>query len=142
MPSRRQKTLLSVDELIETAKFFDKQYLDLTIHSLELYDQFECSELVRKFLSKRNRWAFKVTNPHSKQVWLPALLQAFLGNRRRVGGRRVWRDVYGEQKMACAMVTFVDRDWAFADGAIRFRLAESEAKSSQRFGGHQFRRLL
>lgn len=105
--NRRARRLLKkspkpvdIDELIKEADKWDRRYLDVTIHALERYDGDRCNELVREFLSRRNRGAFHATNPHSKRLWLPELMQEFLALQRQQHGRS-W---LGPQPQRCGRV--------------------------------------
>src|SRR5216683_7568525 len=70
-----------VHEFVAEANKWDDLYLHSTIHAVELYHrQSQVREIILKFLSRKNRAAFKLTNPFSKRIWLRELLIALYGN--------------------------------------------------------------
>ncbi len=111
-PRKRSKT---IDELIKAAKQFDQQYLDYTIHALDVY-RLETDVLVSRFLSKRVKDEFNLANPHSKRVFMAALLQSMLKHAPRL---KMDPDS-DELTEACAFVTIVHKDWARADCDAEF----------------------
>ena len=111
---------VSVKELIQEAEVYDKLYLDVVVHSVDLYDADNRDQIIHEFLSYKNRGAFKVTNPHSKRLWLAELLQAYL--RVHAGSAKRSRDFDFEIDQACAFVTLTHRAWACADTNIQFDL--------------------
>jgi hypothetical protein len=71
----------NIDEFVSEANRWDDLYLNSTIHAVELYHrQSQVREIILKFLSRKNRKAFKLTNPFSKRIWLRELLSAFLSD--------------------------------------------------------------
>ena len=57
-----------IDEFVAEANKWDDLYLNSTIHAVELYHrQSQVREVILKFLSRKNRGAFKLTNPFSKR---------------------------------------------------------------------------
>ncbi len=123
--------------LIKRAEKWDKKYLDLTLHALELYDRDDCDDLAHAFLSKKARGEFKLTNPYSKQLWLPALMEAFLSDRRSRYGKEWW-DEWQRSKVAVAHVTITDRSWACADTNIKFDLRKAKQKVRNALAGAHF----
>jgi hypothetical protein len=71
----------NISEFVAEARKWDDLYLNATIHAVRLYEhRREVKRVIRKFLSRKNKGAFKLTNPTSKQIWL-----------RGVADRAVWQ---------------------------------------------------
>jgi hypothetical protein len=135
-----------IDEFVAAANKWDDLYLNSTIHAVELYHrQSQVREIILKFLSRRNRGAFKLTNPFSKRIWLRELLSAFLSDPKRPGTE--YEKEYGRVGMmtglkrglaACALVTFTDESWACPDTAIEFDLNRAKQKVRNALNGLSF----
>ena len=123
----KKRKLITIDELIKKADEWDKTWLEVTVHALEIHDRDEVDELRREFLSHKNRGAFHLTNHHSKRLWVTALLQSFLNSRSKLYGRG-WQDDLQYRKVACALITFTHKGWACADTNIQFDLKRAKQK--------------
>lgn len=134
---------LSVDAVLRRAKRWDGRYLRVTLHAVEVSDADDDrkAELIDEFLSYSNRHAFKATNPFSKQMFLPAVLDALLKDQERLG-RRTWGREYAERHEAddivFAMVTFSDVGWACSDRDIEFDLGAAKQKVRNALRGVDF----
>ena len=122
-----------IDEFVAEANRWDDLYLHSTIHAVELYHrQSDVREIILKFLSRKNRAAFKLTNPFSKRIWLRELLGAFYGSDSNYQGREEDRFPLmaglREGRVVCALVTFTDENWACPDTAIEFDLSRAKQK--------------
>jgi hypothetical protein len=146
---------VDIDKVVAGTRKWDDLYLQSTIHAVELYqDPREVQRVIQKFLSGRNKGAFKLTNPWSKRLWLKELLIAFYG-------RDEWRKKSGapdrddpfypymegpyplmaglkEGRVVCALVTFTDKSWACPDKAIEFDLARAKQKVRNALTGLSF----
>jgi hypothetical protein len=127
---------LSVPDLIKKAEAYDDKYLNVMVHAIELRDRDRREQLIQEFLSKKNRGAFKATNPHSKKLWLTELLQQFLALQRQQHGRS-WREALGAG-VACALVTLTHEDWACADNNIEFNLGKAKQMVRNALGGTNY----
>ena len=135
-----------IDEFVAEANKWDDVYLHSTIHAVELYHrQSQVREIILKFLSRKNRAAFKLTNPFSKRIWLRELLSAFLSDPKRPETQH--EKEYGRVGMmtglkrglvACALVTFTDENWACPDTAIEFDLNRAKQKVRNALNGLSF----
>jgi hypothetical protein len=134
---KKIKPVLTLDELIRRAEEWDSRYLEATVHALELYDRADVYDLEREFLSKRNRGAFKLTNPHSKRLWIPKLIESFLNSRQQRHGRS-WDEDLRDSKVAVGFVTFTHRAWACADSNIRFDFKRAKQKVRNALAGTSF----
>lgn len=119
---RRSRRRLTIEECISRAIHYDRKYLDVTVHSIDLYDPQKKSELVHEFLSRENRGAFKATNPHSSRLLMAELLDAFANNLPKAG-----RD--DEEMAPCALVTITHEAWTCADSNIDFDLRAAKKKA-------------
>ena len=129
---------VKLKDLIKKAEEYDDKYLDVVIHSLDLYEPDRRYELAQEFLSRKNRGAFHLTNPHSKKLWLPELIQSFLsikGGDDEPGG---WQEALEESKVACSLVTLTHEDWACADTNIQFDLGRAKQKVRNALAGTNF----
>ncbi|HEV2631496.1 MAG TPA: hypothetical protein VGV41_22965, partial [Pseudolabrys sp.] len=74
----------------DSADKYDEEYLKAVYHSVELHEgRQKLERTVHDFLSFENRGAFKLTNAHSKRVWLRQLLPSFIEyNEAGVGWRK------------------------------------------------------
>ena len=133
----KKKQWFTVDDLVREAEEWDRRYLDVVVHSLAVYDAEDQDDLIREFLSKRYRGNFKLTNPHSKKLWLPALLQSFLGKWANLYGCN-WEEDLRESKIVCGLVTFTHDDWASADSNIQFDLRRAKQKVRNALSGTDF----
>ena len=135
-----------INEFVAEANRWDDLYLHSTIHAVELYHrQSQVREIILKFLSRKNRGAFKLTNPFSKRIWLRELLSAFLSDPKRP--ETEYEREYGRVGMmtglkrglvACALVTFTDETWACPDTAIEFDLERAKQKVRNALNGLSF----
>jgi hypothetical protein len=134
---------VDVDETVAGARKWDDLYLQSTIHAVELYERpDEVEQVIQKFLSGRNKEAFKLTNPWSKRIWLRELLIAFYGRdsnyQGRIEGRFPLMAGLKEGRVVCALVTFTDESWACPDTAIEFDLARAKQKVRNALNGLSF----
>lgn len=134
---RKQRRRVTLEQLISQAEEWDRKYLDVVVHSLEVYDSESRGQIVHDFLSRRNRGAFNLTNPHSKRLWLPELLKSFLYWRRKRYGRS-WQSDLEDGQVACALVTLTHQDWACADTNIQFDLQRAKQKVRNALAGTNF----
>ena len=115
-----------VRKVILDAEEWDQKYLEVTVHSLERYENGrDLEQTIRQFLSRKNRGEFKITNPYSKRLWLPELLHSFLTimhNHDEAG----LDDDYGDLRVACALITFTHKEWACADNNIQFNIGRAK----------------
>jgi hypothetical protein len=126
-----------LDELMTETEKWNKRYLKSTINAVELYDNpKDVKATIQRFLSRRNRGDFKLTNPHSKQIWLRELILAY---RYAYGQdkRRGWGDEH-QLDITCALVTFTDESWACPDTAIEFVLDRAKQKVRNALTGLSF----
>ena len=126
---------VNLDELIKRAEEYDDLYLNVMVHSVELYSD-RSDEVIEEFLSRRNRETFNLTNPHSKRLWLIELLNGFLAeHRQRVGSK--WREVERDQT-AFALVTLTHKGWVCSQNNIQFDLARAKQKVRNALAGTNF----
>ena len=135
-----------IDEFVAEANRWDDLYLNSTIHAVELYHRSISGPRNHiEFLSRKNRGAFKLTNPFSKRIWLRELLSAFLSDPKRPETKH--EKEYGRVGMmtglkrglvACALVTFTDENWACPDTAIEFDLNRAKQKVRNALNGLSF----
>jgi hypothetical protein len=136
--SRRYRKLfgpVNIDELIQKAEEYDDLYLEVITHSVELYSD-RADEVIEEFLSRKNRGAFSLTNPHSKRIWLVELLNRFLAEHRQRAGTK-WRDAERDQA-AFALVTLIHKGWACSQNNIQFDLARAKQKVRNALAGTNF----
>jgi hypothetical protein len=136
-----------VDEFVAEATKWDDLYLNSTIHAIELYEHpQQVRRVIQEFLSRKNRGAFKLTNPFSKMIWLRELLIALYDNDqwwRKNGAKRQIGEEDRVPLMAglkrgcvvCALVTFTDENWACPDTAIEFDLNRAKQKVRNALNG-------
>jgi hypothetical protein len=130
---------IDIAEVLAEAEKWDEMYLGSTIHSVELYeDPQDVEETVDKFLSKKGRRAFKITNPFSKQIWLRELIAAFFDIESRPNGLMSMGEGLARGFAACALVTFTDRAWACPDTKIEFDLDRAKQKVRNALNGLSF----
>jgi hypothetical protein len=143
---------VDVDEIVAGTRWWDDQYLGSAIHAVELYENpSKVKQVIREFLSGRNKAAFKLTNPASKRGWLRELLIEFYSNdtwRKECGapdqtnpyieGRFPLMDGLKLGWVVCALVTFIDESWACPDTAIEFDLAQAKQKVRNALTGLSF----
>lgn len=137
------RKILSVDAVLRRAKRWDDRYLRVTLHAVEVSneDDDRKAELIDQFLSYTNRHDFKATNPFSKQMFLPALLDALLKDQERLGRRTLGREHaegYEPDDVVFALVTFSDAGWTCSDRNIDFDLAQAKQKVRNALGGLNF----
>jgi hypothetical protein len=128
---------VTLGDLIREAEEWDSKYLDVIVHSVKLYAEDDYQGLIKEFLSHTNRGAFKLTNPHSKKLWLPELIQSFLRTRRVEHGHS-WKKALQERRVACAVVTLTHKDWACSDTNIQFDLKRAKQKVRNALVGTDF----
>lgn len=136
--SRRPEKLsgpVNLDELIKRAEEYDDLYLNVMVHSVELYSD-RSDEIIEEFLSRRNRESFNLTNPHSKRLWLIELLNGFLADHRQQAGS-AWRKAERDQT-AFALVTLTHKGWACSQNNIQFDLARAKQKVRNALAGTNF----
>jgi hypothetical protein len=136
-----------VHEFVAEANKWDDLYLNSTIHAVKLYHrQSQVREIILKFLSHKNRAAFKLTNPFSKRIWLRELLIALYGNDQWWKKSRAKCQKDDEDRLplmaglksggvVCALVTFTDESWACPDTAIEFDLKRAKQKVRNALNG-------
>jgi hypothetical protein len=124
-----------LDDLIKKAEGYDDLYLKVMVHSVELYSE-RSYDIINEFLSRKNRGAFNLTNPHSKRLWLVEVLNEFLAERRRSLGSK-WREAL-QSDAAFSLVTLTDEAWACADTNIRFDLKLAKQKVRNALAGTNF----
>jgi hypothetical protein len=125
-------------EIIDEAKEWDRRYLDGVVHSLELYeDPHDLQKVIHEFLSYKNRGAFKLTNPHSKRLWMAELILSFLALKRGESGES-WDEALESRSVACALVTFTHDEWACADNNIQFGLGRAKQMVRNALNGVDF----
>jgi hypothetical protein len=133
------ETNIDVDKVLAGAKRWDDVYLKGTIHSVELYeDPKEVEETIQKFLSRKKKYAFKLTNPFSKQIWMRELILAFFDNDPDREGFISLAQGLKNGLVACALVTFTDKSWACPDTKIDFDLDRAKQKVRNALGGLSF----
>jgi hypothetical protein len=132
------KEEFDVEKFVAGAEKWDELYLKATIHAVERYnDPRDARATIQQFLSRKNRGAFKLTNPHSKQIWLRELILAY----RSIRGRDERRDwVYYDPKydITCSLVTFTHESWACPDTHIEFNLKRAKQKVRNALSGLSF----
>jgi hypothetical protein len=135
-----------INGFVAEANRWDDLYLHSAIHAVELYHrQSDVREIILEFLSRKNRGAFKLTNPFSKRIWLRELLSAFLSDPKRPDtqhekehGRVGMMTGLKRGLVACALVTFTDENWACPDTAIEFDLDRAKQKVRNALNGLSF----
>jgi hypothetical protein len=121
------KKPLDLDKLFDEVLKWDERYLGAVIHAVELYESYDQARpTIQDFLSRKNRWAFKATNPHSKQIWFHGLINSYLNS--SLKDMRPVKE--GNPKIRCAMVTFTHKDWVCTDADIKFDLEKAKQRSS------------
>lgn len=129
MKFKSKRPKLTIPELIEKAEEWDQRYLDVTVYSIERSDPERHRALVREFLGKENRGAFKATNAFSKKLWMLELLELF----RRHGPCLPHWD-----EGICALVTLTHDEWATGDDNIQFNLTAAKKKVRAALAGTNF----
>jgi hypothetical protein len=133
--SRKLSGPVDLIALIAKAEEYDNHYLGVITHSVELYSD-RSDEIIEEFLSRKNRGAFHLTNPHSKRIWLAEVLNEFLSeHRQRVGSK--WREAEHEQ-VAFAFVTLIHRDWICSENNIKFDLVKAKQKVRNALAGTNY----
>jgi hypothetical protein len=124
---------------VAAAEKWDSVYLNGTTHSVELYEHpQDVEEIIQEFLSKRNRGAFKLTNPFSKQIWLRELIGAAFDCDARKKGLVNLGEGLKNGLLACALVTFTDESWACPDTHIEFDVERAKQKVRNALNGLSF----
>jgi len=121
--------------LIKKAEEYDDHYLEVMTHSVELYSD-RSDEIIEEFLSKKNRAAFHLTNPHSKRIWLVELLNEFLADHRQRAGSK-WREAECDD-VAFALVTLTHKGWVCSEKNIQFDLVRAKQKVRNALAGTNF----
>lgn len=146
------KKTLSVPEVLADQKGWDNRYLQSVIHSIEISDNDprEKEALIEQFLSRETRGSFKATNPYSKQIFLPLLMEKLL---EAIGPPRPSESLEikpGEfttipmemllraQNTVFVHVTFTDQAWSTCDRNIQFDLAKAKQRIRNALGGTNF----
>lgn len=126
---------IDLADLIKKAEEYDDHYLGVITHSVELYSD-RSDEIIEEFLSRRNRGAFHLTNPHSKRVWLVELLNGFLAEHRQRAGSK-WREAE-RNDVAFALVTLTHKGWVCSENNIQFDLVRAKQKVRNALAGTNF----
>ena len=132
---RKPLDLNDLDEFYKEAEKWDERYLGVKIHAVELYDDYDQARpTIQEFLSRKNRWAFKATNPFSKKIWFHTLIKSYLNSNLR----DMRKDKESEEGYRCAMLTFTHRDWVCTDADIQFDLEKAKQKVRNALPGLTF----
>ena len=130
---------IDADEIVAAAEKWDSMYLKGTTHSVELYEHAQdVQEIVQEFLSRKNRGAFKLTNPFSKQIWLRELIGVIFDRDVRKTGLVSLGEGLKNGLLACALVTFTDESWACPDTNIEFDVERAKQKVRNALNGLSF----
>lgn len=81
---------------------------------------------------------FKATNPYSKRIFLPHLIERLLDGFDRKAKRERPEDPRGADKAVFVFVTITDWRWATCDNNIQFDLAKAKQKVRNALGGTNF----
>jgi hypothetical protein len=124
------KKPLDMDKLFDGALKWDERYLEAVIHAVELYESYDQARpTIQEFLSRKNKWAFKATNPHSKQIWFHGLINSYLNsNLKDMRPKKERKYLFRGNPIRCALVTFTHRDWVCTDADIQFDLEKAKQK--------------
>jgi hypothetical protein len=126
---------IDLNDLIKKAEEYDDYYLGVVTHSVELYSD-RSDEIIEEFLSKKNRAAFHLTNPHSKRIWLVELLNGFLAEHRQRAGSK--SRVPEQDQVAFALVTLTHKGWVCSENNIKFNLGKAKQKVRNALAGTNY----
>lgn len=115
------------------AEQWDERYSKAITHAIELYESPEdLGHVIEKFLGKKNRGAFWSTNPFSKQLWLGAVIEAYIkshiAQHHNENQAINFSDCVDDAIGTCALATFTHREWCFSDHNIKFDLKKAKQK--------------
>ena len=120
---------------------WDGKYFETVYHAVELYeDPKQLKKAIGRFLSRKNRGEFKLTNPYSKQIWLRQLIPSMLKypENSELEGYRTWEEALQQGGIAVCFVTITHDEWACCDENIQFDLQRAKQKVRNAFIGLSF----
>lgn len=126
-----------METLFDEALKYDERYLEAAIHAVELYDSYDqARERIREFLSRKSKWDFKATNPHSKRIWFEGLIDSYLNS--NLKDMRPEGEREDEPRYKCGMITFTHSDWVCTDVDFKFDLEKAKQKVRNALSGMTF----
>jgi hypothetical protein len=131
------KKSLSVPEVLAEQKGWDEKYLGAVIHSIQVSDNDaeEKQDLIEEFLGRETSGLFRATNPYSKRIFLPHLIERLLQRFEPKSKKQCLENPRGADKTVFIFVTITDWRWATCDNNIQFDLAKAKQKVRNALGG-------
>lgn len=116
--------------IIEKAKEWDRKYLEVTVHAIDLYAPERHAKWFKLLLSRRNAREGSVVNPYTKSLWVADLLGAYVRRSNIQSG--------ADNNCVHAMITLIHEEWAFADSSIKFDLSAAKKKVRNALAGTDY----